>query len=232
MKNIAELMPTVNQVDVIENHSKRNERQERAIKSIEKLFEDLKPHCPVTFKTLSDDEINKIKREWMVAFIENKVNPAMLGCGVSIARIKSNKFLPTAGEFIEWCKQGLKERYKLIDKYDLVKLHDRYCASKGFDSHHEFDYGSDANFWLVTDLYQETHRRELNEHKTLDRADELINKLAQDLMNGFVIPKPNIALPKKVKSRPLNREQQLSKIDEIKRKFRFNYASQQATTSS
>lgn len=228
MKNISDLAPAITKVDSVNSI---DSARDKAVNTVDKLFEQLKSAFPAMFYQLNDGSEEKLKRQWVIAFVENKISPSMLNAGMRIARRQTKPFLPSVGLFIEWCEQGLIEQYGLPSSADLINKVFEYSAVRGFDDFHEFNFGSDANYWLITDLYQAMHDENLGLKALTERAYKLTFDLAKKLMNGYVIPSPKKSLPKKVKAKRLTREQQLSKIDELKRKFRFNYASQKATTT-
>lgn len=50
-------------------------------------------------------ELDNLKKEWLTAFIANKINTdAKINKGLSIARKSTSPFIPSLGQFIEWCK--------------------------------------------------------------------------------------------------------------------------------
>lgn len=232
MKNIAELINT-GMIKHQHVHEKTSGADEVA--NVFNLFcEQLIIVFPASSAVLKDEKSKKIfKQQWLQAFKENGITKLeYLRAGLKVARAQNTDFLPSTGKFIAWCEQGLIERYGLPSSTDLANMALKYSAARGFDDFHEFRFGTDANYWLIIDLYQAMRDENLGRQKLIERADKLIADLAKKLMNGYVIPSPTKSLPKTVKAKPLTRDQQLSKIDEIKRKFGFNYASQQATTAS
>ncbi|WP_392559764.1 replication protein P [Orbus mooreae] len=228
MKNISDLVPVITKVDSCND---TDSSRDKAVNTVDKLFEQLKSAFPAMFYQLNDGSEEKLKRQWVIAFVENKISPSMLNAGMRIARRQTKPFLPPVGLFIEWCEQGLIEQYGLPSPADLINKVFEYSAARGFDDFHEFNFGSDANYWLITDLYQAMRDENLGLKALTERAYKLTFDLAKKLMNGYVIPSPKKSLPKTVNKKPLTRDQQLSKVSEIKRKFGFSYASQKAATT-
>ncbi len=69
------------------------------IKSIRAIY----PAWRTTIK--SQVELDNMKREWLIAFQENNINTDVkINRGLSKARKDTNPFLPSVGQFIQWCK--------------------------------------------------------------------------------------------------------------------------------
>ena len=222
MKNIAELVPQINIVNTVDN-SKKQQQKEQVAEVVNKLFSQLRAACPAMFHTLNHNDENAIKRQWIVGFIENGINPAMINAGMRIARQQNNPFMPSVGQFIGWCERGLAEQYGLPTAENLTKAVIEFGKYKGFDDFCNYDYGSDANYWLINDLHRLMLDENLGKEKLLIRAEKMISEMAKKIMTGWVIPTPNKSLPKTVQGKPLSREGQLSKLYEIKQKFGFGH---------
>lgn len=208
MKLIAELTPSVQKSDVTKNA--------QVADAVNKLFVQLKAACPAMFNTLNSSDERAVKRQWIIGFVESGINTVLINAGMRIARQQNNPFMPSVGQFIEWCEKGLADQYGLLTAGELVKKLDDYCARRGFDDFCNFDYGSDANYWLITDLYQIMQDQNLSKNKLLCHAEKLISEMAKKFMKGYVVPSPKKSLPKKIISEKLTRSQQLLKLEEIK----------------
>ncbi|WP_119712486.1 replication protein P [Arsenophonus endosymbiont of Aleurodicus floccissimus] len=125
-----------------------------------------------------------------------------INAGLRIARQQKSPFLPSVGQFIYWCQQGLAEEYGLPTPQQLSEKLQAYCRQRGHDDIHEFDYGSNANYWLVHELYRAMIAASLNARQFEDIARLLIDGLTKKLRNGYVIPKSQLLLPKKTYMNP------------------------------
>lgn len=222
MKNITELVPQFKPVSIADDSNKQQQKEQVA-EIVNKLFKQLKAACPAMFHTLNNNDENSIKRQWIIGFIENGINPAMINAGMRIARQQSNPFMPSVGQFIGWCEKGLAEQYGLPTAESLTKAVIEFGKYKGFDDFCDYDYGSDANYWLINDLHRIMQDENLGIEKLQLRAEKMIAEMAKKIMTGWVIPTPNKALPKTVQGKPLSREGQLSKLYELKQKFVFGH---------
>ena len=221
MNNVAELVPKIKIINSDESEKKQN--KEEIAEIVNKLFRQLRAACPAMLHTLNNDDENAVKRQWIIGFIENGIKLEMINAGMRIARRQNNPFMPSVGQFIEWCERGMSEIYGLPTPDELVKIVNRFCECKWSDDFCNFDYGSDANYWLVNDLYRAMQDESLGRDKLLIRADKLITGMTKKIMAGYVIPTPKKAIPETVKNEPLSREAGLSKLSEIKQKFGFTH---------
>lgn len=224
MKNITELVPQIKIIN--SDDSEKKQKKEEIAEIVNKLFRQLKAACPAMFHTLNNNDENAVKRQWIIGFIENGINPTMINSGMRIARRQNNPYMPSVGQFIEWCEKGMSEIYGLPTPDELVKNVIRFCECKWSDDFCNYDYGSDANYWLVNDLYRAMQDEYLSRDKLLIKAEKLIARLTKKMMTGYVIQPAKKAIIQtiKVKRAPLSREAQLSKLNEIKQKFGFIHA--------
>ena len=131
MKNITELVPQFKPVSIADDSNKQQQKEQVA-EIVNKLFKQLKAACPAMFHTLNNNDENAIKRQWIIGFIENGINPAMINAGMRIARQQSNPFMPSVGQFIGWCEKGLAEQYGLPTAESLTKAVIEFGKYKGF----------------------------------------------------------------------------------------------------
>ncbi len=70
------------------------------IKSLRAIY----PAWRTTIK--SQIELDNMKKEWLKAFIENRINSDdKINRGLAQARQDIQPFLPSVGQFIKWCKK-------------------------------------------------------------------------------------------------------------------------------
>ena len=88
-----------------------NEISDVAAKFVDDLFEDLKSSKPAWRQSFPDDlALNKAKREWTKAFIENGIRSKfVIAKGKRHVRRTPSPFFPSAGEFVSWCKPSLED---------------------------------------------------------------------------------------------------------------------------
>jgi len=73
-------------------------------------------------KTQAD--LDGIKKEWLTAFVENNIKTdTQIQRGLTQARKKTSAFLPSVGQFVEWCKSP-HESHRLLTgiEYNEAKV--------------------------------------------------------------------------------------------------------------
>lgn len=69
------------------------------IKSLRSIF----PGWKAAIKT--QVELDNLKQQWLIAFIENNIKTdTQIQRGLAAARLSTSSFLPSIGQFIDWCK--------------------------------------------------------------------------------------------------------------------------------
>lgn len=120
------------------------------------VFKVLRQICPAATATIkTDEELNTLREQWVRAFAENGIcNMDQINAGLAEARRLASPFLPSPGQFIEWCQQGSAQRAGLPTAEQLYSEFLTYCKRRGaYDSAEVYPWKSDALYWLVTDLY-------------------------------------------------------------------------------
>lgn len=89
-----------------------SERQQAAI-LVNKIFHSLKAIFPAWASAIRDqDYLNQAKAEWLKGLIENGITADyQIEAGFVKARAHNSPFLPSIGQFIEWCKTATMEKY-------------------------------------------------------------------------------------------------------------------------
>ncbi|HGJ5856654.1 MAG TPA: replication protein P [Arsenophonus nasoniae] len=203
--------------------SNENSSNPPLIKLFNRFFESLKVIFPASVALLkTPTELAIFKQQWISGFAENNINSDRhINAGLRIARQRKSPFLPSVGQFIDWCQQGLAEEYGVLSPQQLCEKLQAYCRQRGYDNAPDFDYGSNANYWLVHELYRDMITESLNAKQVEDRAKILIDDLTKKLLGGYVIPKPNLSLTKNRASKPVSKAVALDRIREIKEKYGF-----------
>ncbi|HHR5806189.1 TPA: replication protein P, partial [Providencia alcalifaciens] len=134
-------------------------QQKQAVKQqvaqvFNELFRQLKATFPAAianFKEQSD--LDEFKRQWTIAFIENGIRTLeQINIGMKIARQQTNPFLPSPGQFVQWCKQGDYTALGLPTDDELFDIFKEYCSVRGW---RRFNWQSNACYWMVTKIYTE-----------------------------------------------------------------------------
>ena len=84
------------------NVNQQNE-SEIVLNIVIKAIRSIYPAWRTTIKTQA--ELDNIKKEWLTGFIDNNIKTDIqINRGLAEARKDTNPFLPSIGQFIEWCK--------------------------------------------------------------------------------------------------------------------------------
>lgn len=89
-----------------EQYTEREQTQQVA-QIINGLFVQLAAAFPASLVNRSQEEVNEIRRQWVLAFKENGITTMeQVDAGMRVARSQERPFLPSPGQFIKWCREG------------------------------------------------------------------------------------------------------------------------------
>lgn len=89
-----------------EQYCEREQTQQVA-QIINGLFVQLAAAFPASLVNRSQEDVNEIRRQWVLAFKENGINTMeQVDAGMRVARSQERPFLPSPGQFIKWCREG------------------------------------------------------------------------------------------------------------------------------
>ena len=161
------------------------------------LFEELAGTFPA-WKSAFDSQqsITTAKRIWFEALSENKIKRSEISQGLRMARKSTNPFLPSVGQFIAWCKVIDYETLGLPSLEQLLKRLNHF-AFFGLEEADKFSFKNDAEYWLLTDLYQRNRQYVWKEETLRNQAEKALLAMAKRIQSGETLPKPQITLPEK-----------------------------------
>ncbi|MFT4466238.1 MAG: replication protein P, partial [Sodalis sp. (in: enterobacteria)] len=119
--------------------------------------------------------------------------------GLAMARKTASPFLPSPGQFIEWCLQGNLQHAGLPTGEQLYSEFLTYCKRRGdYESAEDYPWKSAALYWLVTDLFDDMRRHRLTDEEVRKKSELLLLKMEKRLGLGDVIlaPVKRIASPR------------------------------------
>lgn len=179
----------------------------QAVAVMDKLFNQLTVICPAWHKALpSDESVANFKTVWLEEIINANIrNWKLLARGLERCKQSKNPFLPSIGQFIDWC---LQEDFAELGLPDEEQLYQRIQAFMGYgmESLPEFKFHSNAEYWLITGLYCRNKASEWTDQQLREAIGKELAKMAKRLKLGEAIPAPQITLPKQAKPR-LSREE-------------------------
>ncbi|ENZ9096396.1 TPA: replication protein P [Enterobacter asburiae] len=113
MKNLAESIRNFDREqarrvahNMPEQYTEREQTQQVA-QIINGLFVQLAAAFPASLVNRSQEEVNEIRRQWVLAFKENGITTLeQVEAGMRMVRRQDRPFLPSPGQFIKWCREG------------------------------------------------------------------------------------------------------------------------------
>lgn len=193
---------------------------EQTIKIFNELFRELKAAFPALMATIKEqDDLNELRRQWVLAFAENGITSIdQVKAGMKIARQQVTPFLPSPGQFIEWCRQGEASRYGLPDSDELYDMVMAYSARRGdFATPEAYPWPSNPAYWMVTKLYSEMRSLNLTDPELRKCCSKALKTMSRRIQSGEPIPAPVVQIPKL--HIPVSNEKGLDKLAEIRRKL-------------
>lgn len=104
----------------------------------------------------SQEQYNQIRREWLTGLVEAGIrDERVLQVGLRKARASETPFLPSVGQFVGWCRDGLGEMVGLPDEGTAYRLWNEQ-ASRTQDARTWEQYHP-AIYWAHTKLAAERH---------------------------------------------------------------------------
>ncbi|MBF0785749.1 holin [Muribacter muris] len=167
---------------------------------MDKLFQRLTLIFPAWRSALpTETSIAEFKAFWLEELINAKIrNWKLLARGLERCKQSKSPFLPSIGQFIEWC---LAEDYQALGLPDEDKLYRRLHAFMrfGIEEIGQFKFESNAEYWLITDLYVRCRAGEWSEKTLRSEIGKALDKMAGRLKRCEPIPEPKITLPEQVR---------------------------------
>ena len=113
MKNLAENIRSFDREqarrvahNLPEQYTEREQTQQVA-QIINGLFVQLAAAFPASLLNRSQEDVNEIRRQWVLAFKENGITTLEeVEAGMRMVRRQDRPFLPSPGQFIKWCREG------------------------------------------------------------------------------------------------------------------------------
>lgn len=184
---------------------------------VDRIFEQLTASCP-SIKYWSENEVIIAKQQWVLGLVENGIKTIeQVKAGMQALRAKDDDFVPSIGKFIKWCKQGNEYAHLgLPTAVELIQLYRK--ARSSCQPLENYSWKSAAEYHLVLRLQAAIYKHNLDDEKTLKRAELLISEAANFLINGgiFTEPAPRI----EVKSVVVEAEIMSKKINELRAKLK------------
>ncbi|HDR2706496.1 TPA: phage replication protein [Enterobacter mori] len=176
-----------------EQYTEREQTQQVA-QIINGLFVQLAAAFPASLVNRSQEDVNEIRRQWVLAFKENGINTMeQVEAGMRQVRRQERPFLPSPGQFIKWCREGhcvlgIKTADVMAEYWKWRKLVFRYPSSE------QYPWPKPVYYHICLELRRRGTDGQLC-HKELEReAGEILGMWEKRVLDGKPIPPISRAL--------------------------------------
>lgn len=177
---------------ITQNRPLVNETAERLVN---RVFEQLLASCP-RLSYYTAEQVATAKQQWILGFAENGITTVeQVKQGMKALRAKEDDFVPSVGKFIGWCKVVDYTQLGLPTLEKLLKRLNHFTAY-GLEEADKFSFKSDAEYWLITDLYRRERRYLWQESTLRSQAEQALLKMAKRIQAGENIPERAKAIEK------------------------------------
>ena len=177
---------------ITQNRPLVNETAERLVN---RVFEQLLASCP-RLSYYTAEQVATAKQQWILGFAENGITTVeQVKQGMKALRAKEDDFVPSVGKFIGWCKVVDYTQLGLPTLEKLLKRLNHFSAY-GLEEADKFSFKSDAEYWLITDLYRRERRYLWQESTLRSQAEQALLKMAKRIQAGENIPERAKAIEK------------------------------------
>ena len=177
---------------ITQNRPLVNETAERLVN---RVFEQLLASCP-RLSYYTAEQVVTAKQQWILGFAENGITTVeQVKQGMKTLRAKEDDFVPSVGKFIGWCKVVDYTQLGLPTLEKLLKRLNHFSAY-GLEEADKFSFKSDAEYWLITDLYRRERRYLWQESTLKNQAQLALDSMAKRILSGEQIPPRAMAIEK------------------------------------
>lgn len=170
-----------------EQYSEREQTQHVA-QIINGLFVQLAAAFPASLVNRSQEDVNEIRRQWVLAFKENGINTMeQVEAGMRQVRRQERPFLPSPGQFIKWCREGhcvlgITAADVMAEYWKWRKLVYRYPSSE------QYPWPKPVFYHICLELRRRGTDGQLS-HKELEReASDILDMWEKRVLAGKPIP--------------------------------------------
>ncbi|EKM4696748.1 phage replication protein [Enterobacter roggenkampii] len=223
MKNLAESIRNFDREqarrvahNLPEQYTEREQTQQVA-QIINGLFVQLAAAFPATLVNRSQEDVDEIRRQWVLAFKENGITTLeQVEAGMRMVRRQERPFLPSPGQFIKWCSEGrcvlgITTADVMAEYWKWRKLVFRYPSSE------QYPWPKPVYYHICLELRRRGTDGQLS-HKELEReASDIVYMWEKRVLAGKPVPpiRRVIAAPSKVNG-PTPADMLMAKYKQLK----------------
>ncbi|HAI3623468.1 TPA: phage replication protein [Escherichia coli] len=179
MRRIANNMP--------EQYDEKPQVQQMA-QIINGVFSQLLATFPASLANRDQNELNEIRRQWVMAFRENGITTMeQVNAGMRVARRQERPFLPSPGQFVAWCKQSGGALGITVDQV-ITEYWDWRNRSFEFTSSEHFPWSQPVMYHICVELRHRSTERQLTHGELAREAGDLLDMWERRVTEGKPVP--------------------------------------------
>lgn len=179
MRRIANNMP--------EQYDEKPQVQQVA-QIINGVFSQLLATFPASLANRDQNELNEIRRQWVLAFRENGITTMeQVNAGMRVARRQNRPFLPSPGQFVAWCKQSGGALGITVDQV-ITEYWDWRNRSFEFTSSEHFPWSQPVMYHICVELRHRSTERQLTHGELAREAGDLLDMWERRVTEGKPVP--------------------------------------------
>ncbi|EKS6407726.1 replication protein P [Enterobacter hormaechei] len=194
MKNIAESIRNFDREqarrvahNLPEQYTDRDQTQQVA-QIINGLFVQLAAAFPASLVNRSQEDMNEIRRQWVLAFKENGITTLeQVEAGMRMVRRQDRPFLPSPGQFIKWCREGrcvlgITTADVMAEYWKWRKLVFRYPSSE------QYPWPTPVYYHICLELRRRGTDGQLSLKELEREAGDILGKWEKRVIEGKPVP--------------------------------------------
>lgn len=170
-----------------EQYSEREQTQQVA-QIINGLFVQLAAAFPASLINRSQEDVNEIRRQWVLAFKENGITTMeQVDAGMRMVRRQERPFLPSPGQFIKWsregrCVLGITAADVMEEYWKWQKLVFRYTSSE------QYPWPKPVLYHICIELRHRSTEGQLSRQELERQAADVLNMWERRMLEGKPVP--------------------------------------------
>lgn len=161
---------------------------ERVAQVINGVFTQLTATFPAAVANRSQEDMNELRRQWVMAFRENGIHSmAQVDAGMRIARRQERPFLPSPGQFVAWCKQSGGALGITVEQV-IAEYWDWRNRSFEFTSSEQFPWSQPVMYHICVELRHRSTERQLTHGELAREAGDLLDMWEKRVTEGKPVP--------------------------------------------
>lgn len=194
MKNISEQMVNYDREQMrraahnMPDQYEEKQQVEQVAQVINGVFSQLLATFPAGLINRTQEDLNEIRRQWVLAFMENGITTIeQVKAGMRVARRQEKPFLPSPGQFVAWCRESggalnLNVEQLVAEYWDWRKRAFEFTSSE------QYPWSQPVVYHICTELRNQSTELQLSPKELNRAAADLLAKWEDRVSQGKPIP--------------------------------------------